>query len=226
MRSRMQVVYGIWLYLWCAVLFLPLNAALGQQPQESATGEAQTRPAATTQPAIPQLKLSISELQLQLRQVQDAPDLANDVRSQVVGLYTQAIQQLENAEQWAARAVEYQTERQNAPQVLSAIQAELATPLGDPTPDLPADATRVDVEQRTRQAQSDLEAEKKALADWERERDRRTARRKEIPDLLTASKSRLQSFAEVPVSPRSGAVGGGAFSSTGSESGAPSRGRA
>ncbi|MFH1418353.1 MAG: mechanosensitive ion channel domain-containing protein [Planctomycetota bacterium] len=185
----------------CALVLLLSSAAMGQQPQESGPGEAQTQPATATQPAVPQPSLSASELQLQLKQVQDAADLSEDAKSKVVGLYTQAIQQLEIAEQWAAKAVEYEAERQKAPETLSAIQAELMTPLGEPTPDVPAEATRADLEQRLRQVQSDLEAEKKGFADWERERDRRTTRRKEAPELLTAAKSRLQSLAETPASP-------------------------
>jgi potassium efflux system protein len=191
----------VWLALYCAVALLLSSAATGQQSQESATGEAQTQPTTATQPALPQPSLSASELQLQLKQVQNAADLTEDTKSKAVSLYTQAIQQLEIAEQWLAKAAEYEAERQKAPETLSAIQAELATPLGEPTPDVPADATRADLEQRLTQVQSDLEAEKKTLADWERERDRRTTRRKEIPDLLTAAKSRLQALAETPTGP-------------------------
>jgi potassium efflux system protein len=189
------------LAIFCATFLLLPRAAVGQQPQESSTAEAQTQPTTATQPAVPQPSLSVSELQLQLKQAQDAADLTDDLKSRVAGLYTQAIQQLEIAEQWVAKAAEYETERQKAPETLGAIQAELATPLGEPTPDAPAEATRADLEQRLRQVQSDLEAEKKTLADWERERDRRTTRRKEIPDLLTAAKTRLQTLTEAPTTP-------------------------
>ncbi len=184
-----------------ALVLLLVSVAAAQQPQETTTGEAQTQPTAATQPTGPQASLSVSELQLHLKQVMDAADLTEDIQSKAAGLYTQAIQQLETAEQWAAKALEYETERQKAPETLSAIQAELVTPLGEPTPDVPADATRADLEQRLRQVQSDLEAEKKGLADWERERDRRTTRRKEIPELLTAAKSRLQALVETPAPP-------------------------
>ena len=152
---------------------------------------------------VPQPTLSAAELQLQLKQVQDATDLTEDVKSKAGGCYAQALQQLEIAEQWAAKAAEHDAERQKAPETLKAIQAELATPLSEPVPEVPADATRVELDQRQRQVQSDLEAEKKALADWERERDRRTARRKEIPDLLTAAKARLQALTDTPAAPES-----------------------
>jgi len=201
MRFQMHTVRKVWLQLLYAVVLLLPGAAEGQQPQESATSEAQTQPPAATQAAVPKPSLSASELQLQVKAVQDATDLADDVKSKAVGAYNQAIQQIEIAEQWAAKAAEYEAERQKAPETLKAIQAELAAPLGEPTPDVPAEATRADLEQRLRQMQSDLEAEKKGLADWERERDRRTTRRKEIPDLLTGAKSRLQTLAEIPASP-------------------------
>lgn len=58
-----------------------------------------------------------------------------------------------------------------------------------------------DLEQRLRQIQSDLDAEKKTQADWEKEPDRRTARRKEFLDLLAAAKGRLQTLTETPGTP-------------------------
>ena len=198
MRFSMRKGCKVRFELLCVLALLLPSIAMGQQPQEVTTSEAQTQPVIATQPVVPQPSLSASELQLQLKQVQEAADLAEDIKTKAVGLYTQAIQQLEIAEQWAAKALEYEAERQKAPELLSAIQAELMTPLVESTPDVPVDATRADLEQRLRQAQSDLEAEKKGLADWERERDRRTARRKEIPELLTAAKSRLQTLAETP----------------------------
>jgi len=201
MRFPMHTGRTIWLELVCTAALLLPNAAMGQQPQDPATNEAQSQPATTTQPAVPQPSLSLSGLQLQLKQVQEAADLAEDAKSKAVGLYTQAIQQLEIAEQWVTKAAEYEVERQKAPETLRSIQAELATSFGEPTPDVPVDATRADLDQRLRQVQSDLEAEKKSLADWERERDRRTARRKEVPELLTAAKTRLQALAETPPSP-------------------------
>ncbi len=201
MRFQIQTRRKKWLQLVFALALCLPSVAAGQQPQGLGAGDAQTQPAAATQPAVPQPLLSASELQLQLKQAQDAVDLSEDARSKAVNLFTQAIQQLEIAEQWAAKAVECETDRQKAPEALSAIQAELLTPLGEPIPNIPAGAVRADLEQGLRQVQSDLEAEKKSLADWERERDRRTTRRKEIPDLLTAAKSRLQSLAETTAGP-------------------------
>ena len=201
MPTRMHAGRRVWIGLLYAVALLLPAAAPGQPSQESAAGEAQSQPTTASQPAAPQPALSVAELQVQLQQIQDSTDLAEDTRSKAVGLYTQAIQQLEIADQWAGKAAEYEAERQKAPETLSAIRTELATPLGEPTPDVPTDATRADLEQRLRQVQSDLEAEKKALVDWERERDRRTARRKEVPELLTAVKVRLQTLSETPPTP-------------------------
>ena len=201
MRFQMHTGRNVWLAPLCALAVLLPVAAAGQQPQDPSASEAQTQPTATTQPAPPSPSLTVSELQLQLKQVQDATDLTEETKSKAAGLYTQAIQELEIAEQWAGKAAEYEAERQKAPETLKAIQAEVTTPLGEPMPDVPAEATRADLEQHLRQVQSDLEAEKKILADWERERDRRTARRKEIPELLTAAKARLQTLAETPMIP-------------------------
>lgn len=133
MRFSMQTGRKVWLELLCAAALLLPSPAMGQQSEDPTASEAQTQPATATQPAVPQPSLSVSELQLHLKQVQDATDLAEDTKSKALSLYTQAIQQLEIAEQWAAKAPEYEAERQKAPETLSAIQAELMTPLGDQT---------------------------------------------------------------------------------------------
>ena len=167
--------------------------ASGQDSQASSAPTTQTQPVAATQPTPPTVsQLTLEELQLRLKQTQDATDLAEDVKTKAVNLYTQALQQLQMAEQCAIKAAEFEAERQKAPQTLQEIQTELATPLGEPAPDAPPDATRADLEQRLKQLQVDLEAEKRVQADWEKERDRRTARRKEIPERLTDAKARLQ----------------------------------
>ena len=188
-RARYGVLLAV--VAWTALL-APVVAGAQATP---ATAASSTQPADAAEP---QPSLTIDEVQLQLAQVQETPDLAEDVRTTVVGLYTQAIQQLEIAQQWSARSAEFDTERQRAPEALKAIQGELAAPPAPATPDVPADATRAELEQLKRQVQSDLEAEKKTLSDWERERDRRTTRRKEIPDLTTAAKARLEALAETP----------------------------
>ncbi|MBN2446025.1 MAG: mechanosensitive ion channel [Phycisphaerae bacterium] len=196
MKTRRDACIGL---LIGAALLLPVTALAQQQQPNSTTTEGQTQPTETEQPAAPQPSVSTADVELQMKQVQDATDLSDDVKAKAVSFYTQALQQLEVANRWSSKSTEYEVERQKAPETLKAIQTELATPLGEPTPDVPQDATRADLEQRMRQVQSDLEAERKTLADWERERDRRTARRKEIPDLLTAAKSRLQAMTETPV---------------------------
>jgi potassium efflux system protein len=213
-----------WRHLLCAIILVLPAVAIGQQPpaspaseptpQPTATpesspdpaatpdpnaGEPTPQPAATPEPAVPSPAQSIEELKTQLDLAQTATDLSEDVKARVVGFYTQAIQQLELARQWAAKAAEFDAERQSAPEKLAALKTELEAPLSDATLDGdPPDATRAEHEQLLRQAQSDLEAEKRALADWERERERRTARRKEIPELLAGARTRLQALSDTP----------------------------
>ncbi|HUU96433.1 MAG TPA: mechanosensitive ion channel domain-containing protein [Phycisphaerae bacterium] len=189
------------LFLVFAWPFLTPNVS-AQDTQPTSAPTTQTQPAAMTQPTPPTVgQLTLEELQLRLKQTQDATDLAEDVKTKAVNLYTQALQQLQMAEQWAIKAAEFEAERQKAPQTLQEIQKELATPLAEPTPGAPPDATRADLEQRLKQLQVDLEAEKKVQADWEKERDRRVVRRKEIPELLTNAKTRLQAPPQPGVAP-------------------------
>lgn len=206
MRFSLQPVSVCLTLILGAVLLHPA-VAMAQAEQGSPTDVTQSQPTITTQPTVSQPSLTASELQLQLKQVQDATDLTEDVKSRAIGLYTQAIQQLEIAEQWAVKAAEYDAERQRAPDRIRAFKEELATPPDEPVPDVPAGATRADLEQRLRQVQSDLEAERKTLADWERERDRRRARRRELPELVTAARTRLQTLGERLTAPEAGLAG-------------------
>jgi potassium efflux system protein len=180
-------------------VLLAAGMAPGQQP-ETATAP-QSQPTTDTQPAAPRPALTLGDLQLRLKQVEEAPGLTEETKAQVVSLYKQAIQQLEIAEQWAAKVGQLEAARQEAPANLKAIQEELAVPLGEPVPQIPPDTTRAELEQRLRQVQSDLDAERKSLGEWERESDRRTARRKEIPELVTAVKTRLEKLTEASPSP-------------------------
>jgi potassium efflux system protein len=135
--------------------------------------------------------LAKPELQLQLDQVKDSVNLSDDAKAKVTGVFTQAIGQLEIAEQWTAKTAEFESERRKAPERLAAIQAELSKPIPEPGSDVPENASRADLELRMTQVQGDLENEKKTLADWEREREQRTTRRKEIPELVASAKARL-----------------------------------
>lgn len=176
----------------------PLLAApksvVGQQAQNIGTNG----PPAV---AVPQDLLNKEELHLQLEQVKSAVNLSDDAKTKTASVYTQAIGQIEIAEQWVAKAAEYDSERQKAPERLAAIQAELLQPLPEPGSDVSQNASRGDLELRFRQLQSDAESEKKMLADWERERDQRTTRRKEIPELIAAAKTRLLAITDPAPAP-------------------------
>ncbi len=190
------------LLLLVAVLLVAPMGAAGQTGRTDQTGlagqDVQMGPDVESNgpppSSAPQLLLTKPELQLQLEQIKESPNLSDEAKAKVVGVYTQTISQLEVAEQWAAKASDYESDRQQAPERLAAIQAELLKPL--PDPGVSQDASRTDLELRLRQVQIDLENEKKALTDWERERDQRTDRRKEIPELVASAKARLLALTE------------------------------
>ncbi|HNO78069.1 MAG TPA: mechanosensitive ion channel [Phycisphaerae bacterium] len=193
MREPQRTHQACRVILAASMLLLPWSVA-GKDGQDVDTNG--PAPAAA-----PQLLLTKPELQLQLEQVKESVNLSDDAKAKATGILTQAIGQLEIAEQWTAKAAEFESERQKAPERLAAIQAELAKPFPEPGSDIPADATRADLELRLHQVQSDLDNEKKTLADWERERDQRTTRRKEIPELVAAAKARILAITEPAQSP-------------------------
>lgn len=178
-----------WLFVCVAAISSGLKPVVGQEAHEIGSNGPATV-------ASPQLLLTKSELQLQLDQVKEAANLSDDAKTKVIGVYTQAIGQLDIAEQWAAKAAEFESERRKAPERLAAIQTELLSPFPESGTEIAEDATRTDLELRLSQVQGDLENEKKVLADWERERVQRTTRRKEIPGLVAAAKERLLALPE------------------------------
>ena len=172
------------------------TSAIGQEQQQPTDTTTTGKPVETD---VPKSLITLDELQLQLAKAQEATNLSEDEKTKTINLYTQAIQQLEIAKQWETKSAEYQAEREKAPATLQAIQEELAQPLPKATANAPNNASRTEIEASLRQAQNDLEVEKKTLSDWERERDRRTTRRKEIPDLLVAAKLQLQNITDTPL---------------------------
>ncbi len=192
MTSQIHIIGKFTMRLLFLFSLVISASAIGREQQPADT----TTTGKPTETDVPKSSISIDELQLQLAKVQEATNLSEDEKTKTINLYTQAIQQLEIAKQFETKAAEYQAEREKAPATLQAIKEELAQPLPKATANPPSNATRTEIEASLRQAQNNLEVEKKTLSDWERERDRRTTRRKEIPDLLVAAKLQLQNLTD------------------------------
>jgi potassium efflux system protein len=108
------------------------------------------------------------------------------------------------AEQWTARGAEFERARQDASELLAAIEGEIAQLQRHETPAIGDDTTLGELEAELLGAQQDLALARKEATALEAEAAGRAERRKRVPALLTAAKERLLALASEPPAPPSG----------------------
>lgn len=158
-----------------------------------------TQPAATTQSAVAEMqRLTLSDVQLRLRQTQANPELDEGAKAALLSLYSQAIQQLELASQCAAVAAEQDAARAAAPARLQELASESEAQASQPIAPLefPPEAPLEQIEDALVQAESEMERARIAQRDLITLRDRSLRRRLELPGLLTATRQQLAELAE------------------------------
>jgi len=173
-------------YLCLCPVALAVAAASAQTPTETQT------PAATQAPAAPDVTvLSISDVESRIARVEQDATLTEQVKSRLLEVYRQALDDLKRADSWIAKKAEFDNAREQTPATLSSIKEQLAQPVKGATPDLPTDATLQQVEQMFAQADADLKSARSAATALDDERKRRTDRRAELPGLITATRLTL-----------------------------------
>ncbi|HVP13014.1 MAG TPA: mechanosensitive ion channel domain-containing protein [Phycisphaerae bacterium] len=190
-----------WLVIASVCLAGPhaLAQATGEasQPASATQPNVATSQPASTQPSTNEMhRLTLDEVQLRLRQAQTNPDIDEGEKATLVGLYSQAIQQLQLSEQCAAVASRHDAERLKVPQLLSAAHAELENPPPSSEPDVPADAPVSRLEEVLAQMEAELEHAWIAQSDLMTQRDRNLKRRLDLPALLTTARRQLATLVE------------------------------
>ena len=197
--NSFQISKAWWILLSALLCLLILSAAaFAEPPAASAPSTEATTNSATTQPVTPQPTLTIDNLQLQIKHIQDSPSLSEQTRTLIVNLYNQAVQQLQTANQWDAKKATYEQELKTAPERLKAIRDEMSSNTQQPEPVIPDNATSVEIDQILREVQTRLATAQNKRTEWEQEQDRRTNRVKEVPDLIAAARNLLQEPAPSP----------------------------
>ena len=124
-----------------------------------------------------------------------AGDIDKASQEQALSIYTQALEQLELAAEWAARAKEFRASQAEAPEMLRQLSSELSLPAAT-VPDRPDPTAGLsEMEQQLLQAESSLEAANRLYQELQSEKARRAERRIELPNLLTIAKERLDRVA-------------------------------
>jgi potassium efflux system protein len=135
--------------------------------------------------------LTVDLVQSRLRAVQEAKDLDETARTKIADTYKQAVADLEAAKNWETQAADFVKRIAGVPERLVQVKNELGAMPTQSTPQIPPDASLVQLEQLLQQREAELTEAKKALAELEDEPKRRANRRLEIPKLLAAARDRL-----------------------------------
>lgn len=95
------------------------------------------------QPALPGLPtvgparstISTDELAAEMKRVDETPNLTPEIKQKALDLYKQALDELRLADDWAAKGASFKAARENAPQELDEVKAQLNAPSTEQTPE-------------------------------------------------------------------------------------------
>ncbi|MEM7413412.1 MAG: mechanosensitive ion channel domain-containing protein [Myxococcota bacterium] len=121
---------------------------------------------------------------------------AQDVQASLEALQKQADRLRTRLAEWQARGDEFERAYQNAPTRLAEIKAEIAALEARSTPEPASSTTAAELEVEVLSAEQDLALAQREVADLEAEQDRRSERRRQLPELLAEAKARLAALAE------------------------------
>lgn len=136
-----------------------------------------------------------------VEQIEKAADLDEAAREKILGLYRQALQDLEMADVWESRGAEYAEIAETAEAETSAAKEILAALPAEPDIRVPEDASLERQEELLAAATRRLEQTQATLANAEAEPRRRTIRRVEIQKLLKTARDRLAELEKQPSLP-------------------------
>lgn len=190
----------------------PASFAFGQPPLPAEAPLADDLPAAVEGPppaegesALP--RLTPERVQERLVRVDAATNLDPATKEKLHGIYKQALDQLRIAAKWETNARTTEAARQQDPQDIAKLKAELSVPAGEPLIKVPPDASLAQLDQSLASAEEQLKVDQSDLARWDAQPKRR---REDAPRLVAAAKQRLvdvdQELAALPRSEATEAV--------------------
>ena len=170
-------------------LALPCVSTDGAQQEQNA---AVATPAELNQP----VELQSDAIQERLEQVKQAEGVEEETRQRLIDDYESALEELNEAEDYASSLAEYREAIQQAPAQIESVQEKLKQSDGEPLPEVPDDATAAELEQKLATVQAELQQARTTAQELEAEQKRRANRRAEIPQLLSEARQNLEEAAE------------------------------
>ncbi len=175
--------------LFIPLLLLGFAVALPAIAQENAATVSASAPVPT--------ELTVPHLEGRLKGIQESTSLDDAAKGLLAPLYTQALEHLKSAEDWRAKADQFEQLRVDAPALIEARQLELESTnitLSESVDALLADADSLkasEIEVKVSEAESALDVAQAAVAELEQESSRRAERRRQLPGLQTDARARL-----------------------------------
>ncbi|MBN2181520.1 MAG: mechanosensitive ion channel [Sedimentisphaerales bacterium] len=176
-------------------------AYCSQTQQNSNTNAAGIQDSNTTVPVIPAVSdtadvditagLTEKKLQEQKQKITESRELSDEIKAKINEIYDQAITQLKQAVELETKKQDYSQRRKNAPADLEKLKEQLAGQQTFAAPEVAADITLSEAEQKLTEATLALEQAKKTSSTWENEPKRRADRRTQIPEESNTAKQRL-----------------------------------
>jgi potassium efflux system protein len=197
-----RIKVGIVLIIFTVLYFYAAPLALwAQSQQNNSTGASGVQDANTTPVVVlaaPETTgtdlaagLTVDQLQTQKKNISDSKELSDDVKAKINEVYDQAITQLQQAQKFESDVNDYSRRRKDAPVDLEKTKEDLAKQTTFTAPEVSADITLTQAEQKLTEATLALDQAKKNSEYWENEPKRRADRRAKIPEESSAATQKL-----------------------------------
>ncbi|MEJ5342958.1 MAG: mechanosensitive ion channel domain-containing protein [Thermogutta sp.] len=180
----------------------PLRVARAQEPAATAQPDAGggtpplspvTPGAGAQSPAEPSVPaLSAEDLQLRIQRIQSDPSLDEALKSQIVGIYERALQELAAADKARARAEQFRQQRESITQEIKKLEAELASLEAAAGTINADDLSLEDIQKAAQEAEERLNAARSARDSVEAEVTRRNSSRQSAKQRADAAQKRIE----------------------------------
>lgn len=179
---------GLLAWVCAAVLAGGLMPAIGFA-QDAVSSQPSTQPAGAADMAGSELK--VETIEARIREVEAATGMAEAVRTELLSLYRQTLDQLKITATWAAEADRLEQRRQQIPGEITELKALLertsSQPATQPVLSVSPDATREELRRGLEDAEAELTIRRQALSASENDirawSERRTSRPQKIADV-------------------------------------------
>ncbi len=135
--------------------------------------------------------LSVASVEARIADLESTPGIDDSTRSAATDLYRSTIEQIQRAQRFADQTVEFRRLADEAPMLLEAIRAELASPPAEPSLTPPEGATLQQLDQSLSLAEADLQAGRQNASELQSESTRRNERRVAITEQTARVRQQL-----------------------------------